>query len=55
MNFFMNVVLFLTRGELLYECSSISYVEGVNFFMNVVLFLTRGELLYECSSISYEG
>ena len=39
----MNVVLFLTRGELLYEC--ISYV----------LFLTRGELLYECSSISYEG
>ena len=48
----MNVVLFLTRGELLYECSSISY-EG--FLMNVVLFLTRGELLYECSSISYEG
>ena len=36
----MNVVLFLTRGELLYECSSISY---------------EGELLYECSSISYEG
>ena len=49
----MNVVLFLTRGELLYECSS--FLRGVNFFMNVVLFLTRGELLYECSSISYEG
>ena len=33
MNFFMNVVLFLTRGELLYECTE----------------CTRGELLYECS------
>ena len=50
----MNVVLFLTRGELLYECS-FYFLRGVNFFMNVVLFLTRGELLYECSSISYEG